>query len=350
MAALRYNGSLPRGTDQFEPWKNRLSLLSYYMEWLGTLASAPSPSEVSAMSGLYGAIFDASSTEQLVAALSSPALPPKPSNAQAFSKRLSEQGMIYSGPGLLTANHIDTIFTEPNKALGLLQMALSPPKGTIAGLIAGAQSGGIDIVAQHQDHSNLQVNGSTDALGQFSLSGMGEGTWSITPRHQKLTFSPPSIQVTLQKNEQLTGFDFTSFTFGSNHVPLESQVLEGIVYTSSNGQQQMFGNLSLPTPSVVLSSTSYGPAQSLVGEIQTMTPSANQSLQASGYYPSFDLSQIESELLPENIKKGVTLFGIQGNLITSAANTQTQNSAVTTRLVGASQKSSSPSGLFSVYH
>lgn len=279
MSQLRYNGTLPKGTAQFEPWQNRLALLSFYMEWLGGLQTQPSTTEAQAMSNLYGALFDANNTADLVAALASPALPPKPTDTQALTQKLSQQAMIYSGPGLLSPTHLITVFLEPTKALGLLQMTLSPPKGQLLGQILGAQGDNIELFAQHDTFPEVNTTVSTDSQGRFVLSGMTEGSWSLTPRNKNLLFQPPMVRVTLQKNEALSGFDFTSFTYGSSNVPSAETVLQGISYTSSNGQLTLTGSLILPATSSVLNGVSFGPGGNLLGSLD-VSASANASTPA----------------------------------------------------------------------
>lgn len=259
MADLAYDSQLPTTTDQFYTWKNRMQLLMVYLEIVSGFSTSPEASEIQAMQELYASIFDADSTTNLVSKLSSPALPTYPVDGQSIVSELESQSLLFSDEGVLSADELYKVFFKANESAGLLLKVLQPPNAKISGSIAGFQSSGINVTAEHEQYSDLTTSLQTNNDGSYQFTGMVSGNWILKPSQTDMVFDPSSLKVTLLASQSSTGLDFTSFqvVLGSNVVPETYQVLSGVEYISATGNNTLTGSLVLPPASSVLSTESY---------------------------------------------------------------------------------------------
>ena len=316
MADLSYGFEFTETTDQFYAWKNRMQLLMVYLEIVGGFGDSPETSEISAMQELYSSIFDADSTTNLISKLSSPALPDYPVDGQSIVQKLSDASFLFNEDGILTSDELYDVFFKPSESAGLLLKVVEPPRSKMIGSMTGAEKAGIVITASHEEYSSLETVVTTEDDGSFEFTHLVSGNWTLKPNVSDYVFNPPSMKVTLGASESLEGFDFTSFTFGSNLVPEPQYVLAGVTYTSSSGNE------------------------SLEGEIVSQSVSSTNPVLNAGYYASTNLQEVATNLVSENIKDGISIFGVEG----------TADTGTVQKTIPAHQESSSSNGSIIVRH
>ena len=87
---------------------------------------------------------------------------------------------------------------------------------SISGTVSGATASGVTV-------STAGASATTDASGNYTLSGLTNGTYTVTPTKTGFTFSPASLSVTIS-GASVTGKNFTATAVGGGDVALTSGV------------------------------------------------------------------------------------------------------------------------------
>ncbi|MBF0245884.1 MAG: carboxypeptidase regulatory-like domain-containing protein, partial [Planctomycetes bacterium] len=262
-AALMSGAVAP--TANFRARMNRINLLRLYMYSLRNLAAAPDATQVSALKNLHDAFFDETSATNLLAKLSSPALPTLPGLADggvAVLAELASRGIFFTGTGVLDSEELRRVYFDPVNHADLLLKALESPTSALSGSVSGMTLPGVTLTLSSA--SGISQSATSDADGSFSLAGLPAGNYTLVPSLAGHVFDPASLSLTLTSSDQ---------------------ALAGLAFSSLVNR----GSVSV-------------------------TPSANAQTFAEGYYSALTVTG-NAALIAANIKEGVRIFGVLGSLI-----------------------------------
>jgi len=120
---------------------------------------------------------------------------------------------------------------------------VTPNVYSISGTVSGDVLGGVTVSV---DASHSAV---TDAAGHYTITGLSDGTYTVTPTLSGYTFSPASASSTVQ-GADVTGVDFTSSVSGGATYSIKGKitgdVLQGVTVTAvdSNNSSLVFTAIS----------------------------------------------------------------------------------------------------------
>ena len=278
---------------------NRINILLFYHGMISSLNN-PTGEQLSALITLYSTITNPNSTlDALAAALALPGLPNGTQDLDAIQSRLAESGYVLQGEGSLSLGALRNIFEDPQANLQILNQAMTLATGQLVGSMGGYSIGGMSLQLLSEQGAVVQeIVSQSD--GRFAFQNLEGGTYTLKPNQEGYEFRPKSIQVQLQPQQNLKGFDFTNFLVvgGSTQVPNPTDVVKGVSYVDSDGETvlegaftvltpspenvvegvfygdetgvALQGNLILPSETEVLKGVAFGPGGSRVGQVETV--------------------------------------------------------------------------------
>jgi hypothetical protein len=173
---------------------------------------------------------------------------------------LAAESVFLEGNGALTLDELGHFFFDPASNQYLTDKVLFSPTGEIVGSVVGQQLEGVSISLTGA--KGYHIDTASEADGSFIINGLDEDTFTLTVSAPGLVFDEPSRTVTLAKSESLQGVTFVNL------------IDRGAV---------------------------------------TVAPDGAGSVLPEGYYDTVTVTG-DGNLLAQNIRLGVTVFGVTGSV------------------------------------
>ena len=260
----RFLGGTMVQSEAFRQRINRINLLKVYFHTFRQFDGADETGRA-AVQSLYAAIFDETDPTRLINALASPALPAYDGKGDgdaglAQLSALAAESVFLEGNGALTLDELGHFFFDPASNQYLTDKVLFSPTGEIVGSVVGQQLEGVSISLTGA--KGYHIDTASEADGSFIINGLDEDTFTLTVSAPGLVFDEPSRTVTLAKSESLQGVTFVNL------------IDRGAV---------------------------------------TVAPDGAGSVLPEGYYDTVTVTG-DGNLLAQNIRLGVTVFGVTGSV------------------------------------
>lgn len=343
------NGEIS-STENFRKRLNRINLLRVYFLTFRQYNSMDEAGR-QAVKSLYNAMFDEQNPVALINAMASPLLPNFPGKGDGNSgilalQQLAREGVFLYENGALTVEELGAFFFAPASFQKLVDKFLFSPTGQIIGNITGMDQVGVDVILTGNKGYSAQVKSALN--GTFQFEGLAEDVYTITASKPSLIFDEPAKTVTLAKSERLQGVSFVNIidrgirnveptatttvlpegyydsvkvTGDANLVP--TNIVKGTTIFGVTGTHY---GVQIPTDGTATaadlrsSKTAYAGGNMITGTLPNTSASATSSTITAGYISATDLTTVDTDLKAENIKSGVAIFGVTGNVSTSTVN------------------------------
>lgn len=262
---------------------------------------------------------------------------------------VSATGLI-TASATQTAGYVSAGTKSATKQLAVQTEQTITPSTSNKTISSGLYLTGVQTI---QGDANLKAENIKSGVSIFGVSGLFEGsTGDSEPVLQEKTATPTTSTQTITPDSQYDGLSKVTI----NAMPTTTQVTPSISVNSSG----LITATATQSAGYVSAGTKSATKQLTTQAAQTITPGTSDKTIASGrYLTGTQTIKGDANLIAENIKDGVTIFGVAGTLSASSGSSEGQycwkkypvsnGYEVTTKSLGTTKPSDCGSASYSSY-